>query len=104
MSRTATAREHRGTVARAQLRRKSQLTLPAEVREALHVEEGDELEFVVDAEGTVRVRGLAVIDAEQRWFWTAEWQAGEREASHEIADGKLPVFDDVNDMFDALES
>lgn len=102
MSRTA-ARTPRTHVARVQLRRKSQVTLPAEVRAALHVDEGDELEFAVDDDGTVRVRGLATIDADQRWFWTERWQAGEREASEEIASGDLEVFDDVDDMFDALE-
>lgn len=79
------------------------MTLPAEVREALHVDEGDELEFAVGDDGTVRVRGLATIDADQRWFWTEQWQAGEREASEEIASGELEVFDDVEDMFAALE-
>lgn len=35
---------------------KGQVTLPQEVRDHLHVREGDRLEFVIDQEGDVRVR------------------------------------------------
>lgn len=55
---------------RATVRKKSQLTLPPEIREALHVAEGDEVEFIVTKTGEVWLRGLAVIPADQRWFWT----------------------------------
>jgi antitoxin PrlF len=89
---------------RATVRKKSQLTLPAEVRAALHVVEGDEVEFTVTETGQVLLRGLAVIPAEQRWFWTEEWQAGEREASEQIAAGNLTTHEDVDALFDTLDS
>lgn len=90
-------------VGRAHVRRKSQLTLPSEVRQALHVEEGDEVEFHVRDDGEVVLRGMTSIPADQRWFWTAEWQDGERAASAEIAAGGLPVYDDAEAMFAALD-
>jgi AbrB family looped-hinge helix DNA binding protein len=34
-------------MARTTLRRKGQITLPAQIREALHVEDGDEIEFEI---------------------------------------------------------
>lgn len=37
---------------------KGQITLPREVREHLHLSEGDRLEFLIDAEGDVRLRPL----------------------------------------------
>lgn len=89
---------------RATVRKKAQLTLPAEVRAALHVVEGDEVEFVVTETGEVLLRGLAVIPAEQRWFWTEDWQAGEREASDQISAGDVTVHVDVDAMFGALDS
>ena len=90
---------------RTTLRNKGQVTLPTEVREALHVSEGDELEFEVVEPGVVMVRGLKMIPAEQAWFWTESWQAGERQASEEIASGQLSgTYRDINDMFDDLES
>ncbi len=30
-----------------------------------------------------------VVPGDQSWFWTEEWQEGEREASEEIREGKL---------------
>jgi AbrB family looped-hinge helix DNA binding protein len=89
---------------RATVRKKAQLTLPAEVRAALHVVEGDEVEFTVTETGEVLLRGLATIPTEQRWFWTEGWQAGEREASEQIAAGNLAVHGDVDALFDALDS
>ena len=90
-------------VGRAQLRKNSQLTLPSAVRDALHVEEGDEVEFQVTASGEVVLRGLTTIPAEQRWFWTREWEAGEREASEQIRRGEGTEHDSVDAMFAHLD-
>jgi AbrB family looped-hinge helix DNA binding protein len=80
-------------MARSKLREKGQITMPAEVREALRVEEGDEVEFTVTPEGTVLLRGLKMIPADQAWFWSATWQAGELEASQDIAAGRMTTTD-----------
>jgi bifunctional DNA-binding transcriptional regulator/antitoxin component of YhaV-PrlF toxin-antitoxin module len=77
------------------------MTLPAEVRAALHVEEGDEIEFTEVAGGVMMV-GLKVVPADQAWFWTEEWQAGEREASADIAAGRTTEHKSVDDMFGHL--
>src|SRR5271165_2090133 len=66
-------------VTTARIRGRGQLTLPTEVREALRVGEGDEVEFTRHDDGTVTVRGLKTIPADQAWFWSPDWQAGERE-------------------------
>ncbi len=50
-------------VTTARIRGRGQLTRPAEVREALHVAEGDEVEFTRHDDGTVTVRGLKTIPA-----------------------------------------
>ena len=75
----------------AKVRSKGQITLPREVREAAHLEEGDPIEFTITPDG-ILMRPKKVIDADQAWFWTPEWQAGEREADAEIAAGKGRVF------------
>ncbi|MHB8189948.1 MAG: AbrB/MazE/SpoVT family DNA-binding domain-containing protein [Ferrimicrobium sp.] len=80
---------------RAVLRGRGQITLPREIREALHVEEGDDVAFVVEA-GQVTMRGLKSIPADQSWFWTDAWQAGEREA------GEGTVFDNGDAFLDSL--
>ena len=45
---------------RVRLRQKAQLTLPEEVRHVLRIGEGDEVEFTVEANGRVTVRGYVV--------------------------------------------
>lgn len=79
---------------RSTLRDKGQLTLPAEVREALRIEAGDEVEFTVLETGAVTLRGLKMIPADQAWFWTESWQRGEREATADIAAGRIETFKD----------
>ena len=39
---------------------KGQVTIPKDVREALRLKQGDRLEFIVQDDGTVRVRPLTV--------------------------------------------
>jgi antitoxin PrlF len=51
--------------AKVKLRAKAQLTLPEEIRRALHVTEGDDVEFAVHEDGTVSVRGYVSIPTDQ---------------------------------------
>jgi antitoxin PrlF len=92
----------RDIVGRSVLRKNAQLTVPAQVRATLHIEEGDEVEFQVTESGEVMLRGMTSIPADQRWFWTEQWQAGEREASEQIARGEVTHHDDVDDLFNDL--
>src|SRR5258706_11678836 len=73
------------------LRAKGQLTLPAEVREAARLEEGDPVEVEIVPEG-ILLRPQKMIDATQAWFWTPAWQAGEREASEDIAAQRVELY------------
>jgi bifunctional DNA-binding transcriptional regulator/antitoxin component of YhaV-PrlF toxin-antitoxin module len=62
--------------ARARLRPKSQLTLPEEIRHALQVGVGDELEFAVQDDGTITVRGYVSIPSDQLWRYTPRQDEG----------------------------
>jgi antitoxin PrlF len=54
---------------RSRLRPKAQLTLPEEIRRALRVSEGDEIEFAVDQDGMITARGFVSIPSDQiRYF------------------------------------
>lgn len=91
------------TVGRAQVRKKHQLTLPSAVLDALHLSEGDDVEFTVLSDGTVSLRGMTSIPTDQRWFWTEEWQAGELEASADIAAGNVTTHDSSEDFLAMLD-
>jgi hypothetical protein len=43
-------------------------------------------------------------DDDQAWFWTEEWQAGERQVDEDIAAGRtIGPFYSAEEMFDALD-
>jgi antitoxin PrlF len=89
--------------ARARVRAKAQLTLPEDIRRALHIGEGDEVEFSLHDDGTVTVRGFVSIPTDQAWFFTPEWLAGEQEADNEIAAGRGTVHESADAMFAHLD-
>jgi antitoxin PrlF len=89
---------------RVKVRPKAQLTLPEEIRRALHVGEGDEVEFAVHDDGTITIRGYVSIPTDQAWFFTPEWLAGEREADEDIAAGRGTFHESAEEMFAHLDA
>jgi len=83
------------------VRSKGQLTLPDAVRKAARLSEGDYLEVSIE-EGAIVMRPKKLIDADQAWFWTADWQKGEREASDDIARGRVRRSDSADDFIEYL--
>ena len=83
------------------IRAKGQLTLPLGVRNAAHIEEGDPLEVELTPEG-ILLRPKKLIDADQAWFWTPDWQAGEREASTDIAEERTERHDSSQAFLSSL--
>jgi antitoxin PrlF len=69
------------------LRRKGQLTIPAEIREAVHLEEGDPVKIEV-VDGAIMLRPCKVVDASQAWFWTPEWQESIRRSVEQLGRGE----------------
>ena len=70
------------------------IELPAEARAALHLSVVESVDVEVLADGVVLLRGR---DPGQAWFWSSEWQAGEREADEDLAAGRT-VFDTDEDF------
>lgn len=83
--------------------RNGQVTLPASVRRQLRVEEGDYLEVRV-TENSIILTPKTLIDKSQAYFWTPQWQAAEREASADIAAGRVQEFEDVGDLVASLRA
>jgi AbrB family looped-hinge helix DNA binding protein len=83
------------------IRAKGQITLPRQVRETAHLEEGDPIEVEVVAEG-ILLRPKKVIDSTQAWFWTEAWQHGETAASEDIAAGRTRIHKSTEDFLAAL--
>jgi AbrB family looped-hinge helix DNA binding protein len=76
--------------------------IPAEVRRAADLKDGQQLEVEITAVG-ILLRTPKPIDPSQAWFWTPEWQAGEREADGEIAAGRGTFYEDDEAFLASLE-
>jgi antitoxin PrlF len=83
---------------RARLRPKSQLTLPEEIRRALRVNEGDEVEFRVAENGTVTVRGYTSIPTDHAWLY-AQHQSARQATDGEVADRPAPAHESTDGPF-----
>jgi len=80
------------------------IALPVDLRRRLHLDEpGAQLQLVEREDGTVELRPVLPVPADQRWFWTERWQAMEREADEEIAAGRLTVVDGPDALFEHLD-
>jgi bifunctional DNA-binding transcriptional regulator/antitoxin component of YhaV-PrlF toxin-antitoxin module len=90
--------------ARARVRAKAQLTLPEEIRRAMRVDEGDEIEFAIHADGTITVRGYVSVPSDQAWFFTQEGLAAKRQVDDEIAAGGGTVHGSAEAMFTHLRT
>ena len=136
------------------VRPRRQVTIPKEIFNQLHLEEGDFIEaraedqkiifvpkklvtntdIIPHSKGDQRIlkktqakiekikhdmvhsKGLSeeeiavavkvgIVDRDQAWWWTEEWQKGEREAQKEINEGKLlGSFSTVEEFKAAIES
>jgi AbrB family looped-hinge helix DNA binding protein len=84
------------------MRKKGSLTIPAEIRKAARLDEGDLVEVEMTAEG-ILLRPKKVIDATQAWFWEPAWQAKEREADADRAAGRFDRFESDDAMLRALD-
>jgi hypothetical protein len=47
----------------------------------------------VTEEGFILLRPQQLVDRSQAWFWTPEWQEGERRADEDIAAGRTTVYE-----------
>jgi len=90
-------------MARTTLRAKGQLTLPDDIRKAARLEEGDLFEAEITADG-ILLRPQKLIDVTQAWFWTPDWQAGEREAGADRDAGRMESFSSGDEFLHALQS
>lgn len=86
-----------------QVRSNGRITLPAAVRRKANLREGDLLQVVVEADGSLRLVPQTTIARSQLYFWTRRWQEGERQAEEDIRAGRVQEFEDIEDLIKSLE-
>ena len=80
------------------LRPKSQITIPSMIVSSLGLQEGDQLEIYED-EGTIRMMPVAVYPK----AYVEQLHSEIVQLKENIANGKQPVFDNIDALFDKLE-
>jgi AbrB family looped-hinge helix DNA binding protein len=73
------------------LRKKHILTIPRDLVDQMHLEEGDEF-IVTEENGRIVLTPALSIPADQAWFWTPAWQARVSEAEGDLAEGNSTVY------------
>jgi AbrB family looped-hinge helix DNA binding protein len=84
------------------VRDKGQITIPAEVRRAARLEDGQLVEVELVEDG-ILLRPQKVIDATQAWFWTPAWQDSIRRSVEQIEAGEGTLFADDEPFLAALD-
>ncbi|HEV8469852.1 MAG TPA: AbrB/MazE/SpoVT family DNA-binding domain-containing protein [Candidatus Limnocylindria bacterium] len=85
------------------LRRNGQITLPAEVRRRMRAAEGDVFVAEVRDPDEIVLRKKSLVDASQAYFWTEDWQRGEREAQEDIRRGRVKRFRSAKSLITDLK-
>lgn len=81
------------------------IALPAGVRKRHRLDEpGAQVEVVEREDGVIELHPNLPVPASQAWFWTEEWQAGEREVDEHVARGELTTFDSVDELVEYLNA
>ncbi len=82
---------------------KHQITIPQDIFETLDLEVGDFLDARIE-DNIIVLIPQKLIPKDQAWFWTEEWQKGEREADEAILRGDLVgPFSNIKDALKALK-
>ena len=82
---------------------KHQITITKDIFEALGLRVGDFLDARLE-DGTILLVPQKLIPKDQTWFWTEEWQKGEREADEAILkDDLVGPFSNIKDALKALK-
>lgn len=69
------------------------IALPADIRKRHHLDEpGAQVEVVERDDGVIELHPTIAVPASQAWFWTEEWQAGEREVDEMVARDDVQEF------------
>jgi AbrB family looped-hinge helix DNA binding protein len=85
------------------VKNKYQIVIPEDVRKRLKIEIGDTLE-IVEKDGTLLIKPVMVIEKSQTYFWTEEWQKGEREAEEAKKKGRFKEFKKAEEAVKWLKS
>ncbi|MEA2636445.1 MAG: hypothetical protein QOH92_3212 [Chloroflexota bacterium] len=85
------------------IRDRGNLTLPADIRRQYGLDKpGAQIE-VVTREGVIELHPHAAIPADQTWYWTQDFQKGERSVDEHVKAGRVKVVKNVDEFLVAMD-
>ena len=88
-------------MSRAKIGQRFTVVLPRDVREGLAVD--DPVDVVRREDGVIEIRPQMLVDKSQAWFWSPDWQAGERQVDADYAAGRYRVHESGDAFVAELE-
>jgi AbrB family looped-hinge helix DNA binding protein len=82
---------------------KHQVTIPSRISKALRLKKGDHM-LVRLVDNTLELIPAQVVPKDQRWFWTPEWEAREREVDEALARGEYKGAKSAEELLRKLKS
>ena len=82
----------------AELRQKSQITIPKELVQKLGLKEGDKFD-IFEQDGMIYLVPVTIYPTQ----YISELKKELDELKNKMSDGKQPVFDDIDELFKKLE-
>jgi bifunctional DNA-binding transcriptional regulator/antitoxin component of YhaV-PrlF toxin-antitoxin module len=87
------------------VRGRGEIVLPADLRRRHHLDRpGAQVEVVERDDGVIELRPQVPVPADQAWFWTREWQLGERRVDEHVASGEVQVSVDADQFLRDLDA
>jgi len=79
--------------------------LPADVRKRHRLDEpGAQLRVIERDDGVIELHPQVAVPAEQAWFWDERWQAMEKEANDDIAEGRVTRHASGEELLEHLDA
>lgn len=91
------------TEAVVKVQKNKNITLPTWLIQRFHVVVGGFVRLQETKDG-VLIKPAKLIDPSQSYFWTKEWQAGEREVDEQIRKGRVRKSKSVDDLIRDLNA
>jgi len=80
-----------------------QITLPNQIRRKFNISVGDYI-IIDEEERKIVIKPVKIVDSDQEYFYTKEWQEKETQADRDLAEGRYKEFDNVEDLIKDLNS
>lgn len=84
------------------LRKNAQITLPAAIKKAARLDDGDLLDCEI-RDGQIILTPKKIIDTRDAWFWAPDWQQAEAEAQNDIDNGRVSEFETMEELLAHLK-